>query len=467
MRSAYNDGLDTSFASLRVRLLNEAPARAGARYVLYWAQINRRVDANHALAFAVKLANKLRLPLLFYEALTCAHPHANDRFHGFILEGVPENARRARKLGLGYCFYLRRTPRDPDDVLYRLAARAAAVVTDDFPGYLAREHNDRVPAKIGIPYYVVDASCIVPMDATGKQEYAAYTIRPKIHRLLDEHLQPVPPIRIKQCWTGDAPEFHTEVTGDAIPALIAGSEIDHSVPPSRAFRGGRVEAERRLRQFLDHNLARYARHSREPSEHATSQLSPYLHFGHIGALEIALAVREHAEQHKLIATEFLEQLIVRRELAFNFARHGPPPETPAALPNWAQATLMKHQGDPRHPVYSHHQFEQAATHDALWNATQGELLRDGVIHGYYRMYWGKKIIEWSATPQDALDTMIHLHDRYALDGRDPNTYTNILWCFGLHDRPWTQRPVFGMIRYMSLDGMRRKTDVDAYIREQS
>jgi len=212
-------------------------------------------------------------------------------------------------------------------------------------------------------------------------------------------------------------------------------------------------------------LRLYAGKKNEPSAHATSDLSPYLHFGYISSLEVALAVREHARRHKLIADEFLEELIVRRELSFNFARFADRVDSLDVLPDWARKTPPKHAKDRRHPVYTRAEFEQARTHDALWNATQKEMLARGKIHGYYRMYWGKKIIEWSATHADALATMIYIHDRYALDGRDPNTYANILWCFGLHDRPFTDRPIFGQVRYMTLAGMRRKTDVDAYIRE--
>ena len=235
---------------------------------------------------------------------------------------------------------------------------------------------------------------------------------------------------------------------------------------SARYRGGRGEAKRRLRRFLEVNLRRYAGLAREPSAKATSRLSPYLHFGQISSLEIALAARDYATKHKLIADEFLEELIVRRELAFNFARYGPCPNSVSALPEWARATLKKHSRDRRLHVYSREQFETATTHDELWNAAQKELLHDGMIHGYYRMYWGKKIIEWSRSHKEALETMIYLNDRYAIDGRDPNTYANILWCFGLHDRPWGERPVFGTVRYMSFEGVKRKTDVDAYIAEQ-
>jgi len=447
----------------RVRKLNERDFRTGARYVLYWAQMNRRAESNQALAFAADLANQRGLPLLFYEGLTCTYPFANDRFHRFLLEGVPETARRLAKLGIGYVFHLRRRRADSNDALYRLAAEAAAVVTDDYPTFIAAQHNGSVPSRLDIPYYAVDSSCIVPMSHFEKQEYAAYTIRPKIHKVLARYMTPVPAIRIKKKWDPPVSPLHCEVTAANIPALVADCEIDHTVAPSAEFRGGRAEAERRLKYFLENNLRRYAKTSNQPAEKSTSGLSPYLHFGHVSSLEVALAVRDHAAEHKLIADEFLEELIVRRELAFNFARFSPHSETLAALPDWAQKTLRKHSKDKRDPIYTRDRFEQAGTYDALWNATQRELLRDGKIHGYYRMYWGKKIIEWSATHQEALDTMIYLHDKYALDGRDPNTYTNILWCFGLHDRPWAERPIFGMVRYMSLDGMKRKTDVDAYI----
>jgi deoxyribodipyrimidine photo-lyase len=264
--------------------------------------------------------------------------------------------------------------------------------------------------------------------------------------------------KVNHFWNGPEP---------MLPHPSDHEQIDTTVPPSAKFRGGRNAALARLHKFLEEGLRYYAKSSREPMAHVTSQLSPYLHFGHISALEIALAVRDYAAEHKLIVPEFLEQLIVRRELTFNFALHGPDPTTLAALPEWAQESLKKHDKDQREFLYTREEWEQAATHDALWNATQRELLRDGIIHGYHRMYWGKKIIEWSMSHQDALDTMIYLHDRYALDGRDPNTYTNILWCFGLHDRPWTERPIFGMIRYMNLAGMQRKTKVEAYIEAHS
>lgn len=443
--------------------MNDAPPNEGARYVLYWAQMNRRVESNQGLLYAAHLANQRKLPVLYYEGLTCTYPHANDRFHTFVLENVPVTARRLQKEGIGYVFYPRKKRSDANDLLYRLAKDAAIVVTDDYPTFIARRHNESVPKKIGVPYYVVESSCVVPMSLIPKREYAAYTIRPKIHRLLPEHLKPLPMLKVEHPWTLPVPEYHVEVKD--VAALVAECEIDHSVKPSLSYTGGRQAAEKLLTAFLEDKLRRYARERNEPSTHSTSDMSPYLHFGNISSLELALAAKEYATEHKLIADEYLEELIVRRELAFNYARFAENVASFDHLPDWAKQTMAVHSRDKRDPSYSREQFEQAQTHDPLWNATQKEMLLRGKIHGYYRMYWGKKIIEWSPTYQDALDTMVYMHDRYALDGRDPNTYTNILWCFGLHDRPWPERPIYGTMRSMSYDGMRRKTNTEAYVKE--
>ncbi len=449
----------------RVRQLNSAELRGGARYILYWSQMNRRVESNHALAFAVELANNHKIPVLVYEGVTCSYPFANDRLHTFLLEGVPDTEEALHALGIGYVFYLRRRKSDRNDTFYELAKDAGAVVTDDYPAFIARWHNASVPAKLNIPYYAVDSSCVVPMCRLEKREWAAYTIRPKIHKLLPAYLKPVGPLQPNHKFRHPKPDFQVQVTRANIPELVASCEIDHSVARSLSFTGGSSAAEKHLDHFLQDNLRRYAKERNEPSAHATSDLSPYLHFGHVCALQTALAAKQYASQHHLIADEFLEELIVRRELAFNFARFTEKLDSMDALPDWARKTLAKHAKDRRSPAFSREQMERAETYDDLWNATQKELLLRGKIHGYYRMYWGKKIIEWSPTHQDAVDTMVYLHDRYSLDGRDPNTYTNILWCLGLHDRPFTERPIFGQVRYMSYDGMKRKTDIAAYMKE--
>jgi deoxyribodipyrimidine photo-lyase len=397
----------------RIRKLNDLPPRSGD-HVLYWMRWSRRAEANHALAFAAGTANRLELPLLVYES----EDLGSERQRQFVRDGAAGNAAALRKAGIGYEF------RDRPDF-----ARAAAVVTDDWP-----EALEPLP-PFDCEAYAVDSSCVVPGSLIPDRMYAALSIRPRIHKVLVRFLKPAPIVRVERRYKGPAP-----------------------VIPKPFGAGGRAVGLRVLDRFLTERIHRYAQLKNEPSAHATSELSPYLHFGHVSALEVALAVGKQSP-------EFLEELIVRRELAFNFARTAKRPDSIDELPAWAKATLEKHRHDPRDPAYSAAEFEDAATHDDLWNATQTELLRSGRIHGYYRMYWGKKILEWSPSPEEAHATMLALHDRHAVDARDPNTYTNILWCFGLHDRPWPERPIYGTVRSMSRAGMERKTHVAAYIRE--
>ena len=449
----------------RVQKLNDMPDRPDRKYVVYWSGANRRVDANHGLLYAVEVANRLRLPVLFYEGLSCTYPQANDRIHTFILEGVAETAKRLKKAGIGYCFNLRQRKEDPANAFTEIARDAAAIVADDYPTFYPRMLNARIPSEVDVAYYAVDSSCVVPMQVHTKREWAAYTIRPRIRSVLDRFLCAPDSLRPNHAFKLPIPKHHTDVADKDIVSLVAACDIDHSVPPSLSFTGGRSQAERLLENFLKLNLRRYDKGRNEPSEHATSHMSPYLHFGQISSLEIALAVKEYAAEHRLIPDAYLEELIVRRELAFNYCRFVQDPGDLANLPEWCQINMQEHAADKRDPAFTPKQLEDAETYDQLWNATQKEMRLRGKIHGYYRMYWGKKIIEWSETYSAAAQSMIDIHERWALDGRDPNTYTNILWCFGLHDRAWGTRPIFGKFRYMGEKGMRQKTNVGAYIEE--
>jgi deoxyribodipyrimidine photo-lyase len=426
--------------------------------------MHHRAEQNFALTAAIEAANRLGLPLVVYHGLGCTYPHANDRISRFILEGVTELGERFARRGILYHFYLRRRIEDPNDVLYRLARRAALLVTDDFPAFIIPDQTKRVAGKLDVAMWAVDSNGIVPMAAIPSEQYGAYTLRPKIRKLLPQHLKPVPEPKLGRDSLGvrlDAPR--TTVTAETIGSLIAESSIDHSVPPSPLYRGGYREARARLDRFVAGALKTYGKARNEPGEERTSRLSAHLHFGQISAQEIALAVRGATRAPAVDRDTYLEELIVRRELAYNFCRYNPNHRSLVALPAWAQATLRAHGGDPRPYLYSPEEFEAARTHDYLWNAIQGELLTTGAMFGYYRMYWGKKIIEWSRTPSEAQQTMIRLHEKYALDGRNPNTYSNILWCFGKHDRPWFERPIFGSVRYMSLGGMEAKTNVAGYL----
>ena len=448
----------------RIRRLNDRPERHGAEFVLYWIQMYHRAEQNWALTAAIEAANRFGVPLVVYHGLGCTYPHANDRIHRFVLEGVTELKERFARRGILYNFYLRRRHADPNDLLYRLARRAAVVVTDDFPAFFLPAQTTRVAGKLDVAMWAVDSNGVVPLAAIPGEQYGAYTLRPKIRRVLSEHLRPIPepsPTRDSLALALDVPE--SRIAGATIEAEISGSHIDHVVRPSVVYHGGYREAQRRLERFVAGPLHSYATARNQPGGETTSRLSPYLHFGQISVQEIALAVRSATRAPQADRDAFLEELIVRRELGYNFCRFSSSHRSLAALPAWAQATLSAHAVDPRPFLYSPEEFETARTHDYLWNAIQAELLTTGLMFGYYRMYWGKKIIEWSRSPAEAQATMIGLHEKYALDGRNANTYSNILWCFGKHDRPWFERPVFGKVRYMSLGGMETKTDVAGYV----
>lgn len=448
----------------RVARLNGHPERSGGEFVLYWIQAYHRAEQNWALTAAIEAANRLDRPLLVYHGLGFTYPHANDRIHRFILEGVAELRERFERRGIGYHFYLRRRPEDPNDVLYRLARRAALVVTDDFPAFFLPERTRRAAGRLDVALWAVDGNGIVPLGAIPGEQYGAYTIRPRIRRLLPAHLRSIPAPAVRRHSLGlraDVPG--TAVSVGTLDALIATSAIDHGVRPSPIYHGGAREARARLARFVAGPLRHYAEVRNEPGEDGTSRLSPYLHFGQIASQEVALAVHEAAGAAPEHREAFLEELIVRRELAFNFCRYNPHHRSLEALPAWARQSLARHSRDPRPHVYTVKEFEAATTHDDLWNAIQTELLATGLMFGYYRMYWGKKIIEWGPSPEEAQRTMIALHEKYALDGRDPNTYGNILWCFGKHDRPWPERPILGKVRYMSRGGMETKTDVAGYL----
>ncbi len=448
----------------RMRLLNDQPERSGADFVLYWIQMYHRAEQNWALTAAIEAANRLHLPLVAYQGLGHTYPHANDRIHRFILEGVVELPERFARRGIQYHFYLRQHPEDPNDLFYRLAHRAALVITDDFPAFILPEQSRRVAGRVDVAMGAVDSNGIVPLAAIPGEQYGAYTLRPRIQRMLPDHLRPVPEPSVRKDSLGirlDVPG--TRVTAETIDTLIAECAIDHSVHPSPIYHGGYQQARRRLRAFVAGGLRKYALARNRPGTESTSRLSAYLHFGQIAVQEVALAVRDATRVAREHRDAFLEELIVRRELAYNFCLYNPHHRSLEALPAWARDTLRVHAKDRRPYLYTPQKFETAQTHDYLWNAIQAELLATGAMFGYYRMYWGKKIIEWSRAPAEAQQTMIRLHEKHALDGRNPNTYANILWCLGKHDRPWSERPVFGKIRYMSLAGMETKTDVAAYV----
>ncbi len=456
---------DFDASQKRIVLLREGQIRKAGRYVLYWMQIHRRARQNQALNFAIAQANALGLPVVVYEGLRPDYDQANNRIHQFILEGALDNFQEFQKRGLRYCFYMMPEAHTGNRrAVAQLAGEAALLVTDDFPTFVVPQHNRAIVTQVDCPVYAVDANGIVPLRELTHEEYAARTIRPKIHHLLPAYLWPIKELapKIKSLHLPLPLREETLLQQAHISTMLARASIDHSVTPSRHFQGGRNAALKRLGTFIERRLPNYAQGRNLAGEHWTSELSPYLHFGHLGAMEVALAVL-HAEAPAECIDAFLEEHIVRRELSYNFCHFNPKHATLAALPAWARQTLHSHENDAHPYVYTSEELENADTHDEVWNLAQRELLATGKIHGYMRMLWGKKIIEWSAAPEQALHTMIRLHHRYALDGRNPNTYTGILWCFGKHDRAWgPQRPVLGLVRYMTSGNTKRKINFPAY-----
>lgn len=450
---------------LRLRPLREGPPVPSARYVLYWMQINRRAESNPALSHAIERANLLGLPLVVYEGLRADYPAANDRIHTFILEGARERHETLRARGIRAVFYLQQRPQDHRDTLERLCSEAAELVTDHFPTFIIGAQTRKLLARTQLPVTAVDGSTIVPLRAFEKAEYAARTIRPKLFRILAPYLvKPYDPELIHRAPELPLPlEWETSLE-TPVATLVAGCQIDHGVAPSATFRGGTAEARRRLETFLRFRLNTYDTLRNDPAVKGTSELSPYLHFGMIGPHEVALAALGAGKDAENTAS-FLEELIIRRELSFNFCEFNPHFASPEGLPAWALKTLGEHAADPRPGIWTEQQVEQALTPDEVWNLAQRELLLTGKIHGYIRMLWGKKLLEHSPTPADAVRIMLALHDKYALDGRDPNTYVGVLWCLGLHDRAWgPPKPVIGLTRPMSSEAMRKKTDLTAYRR---
>jgi deoxyribodipyrimidine photo-lyase len=439
----------------RIRYLNNSRPRQGD-YVLYWMQASQRVSYNHALEYAVYWANELNLPLVTWFGLTDDFPEANARHYHFMLEGLREVSNGLAERGIKMCV----TREKPHEGVVRLGENAALTVTDR--GYLRiqREWRRQAAERLRCPLIEVESDIVVPVEqASTKEEYTAATLRPKIKRLLYKYLVPLKqavPVNKSM----DLQLSSIDVSGP--DDVMAGLKIDHSVQKSGYYRGGQREASRRLDLFLA-KLDRYPQERNDPNLPALSDLSPYLHFGQISPLQVALQVLETDSSG---SDAFIEELVTRRELAINFVYFNPRYDTFASLPDWPKKSLIEHSRDRRPYLYTVEEFEQAATHDLYWNAAQVEMVKTGKMHGYMRMYWGKKILEWSSSPEEAYKTAVYLNNKYELDGRDANGYAGVAWCFGKHDRPWATRQVFGNVRYMSKDGLTRKFDADKYVERQ-
>ncbi len=441
----------------RLNLINNRKFNKNGKYILYWMQQSHRVEENHALIYAIEKANKYNLPIIVQFCLVENYPEANLRHYTFMLEGLLEVKKKLEDLKIKFVFSLGDIPKE----IIKLGKEASIVVVDK--GYLNIQKKWRAELcqSLEVPVVEVDTDLVVPVEiASDKEEYAAYTIRKKITRQLDDYLfsstLPLPIISSLDL------DIKSEKF-DSLDDILNRVNLDTSLKKSPYFTGGYEKAIERLDDFIENKLDKYDTLKNDPSLDYTSTLSPYLHFGQISPIEIGLRVRNSGKNKESIAT-FLEELIVRRELAFNFCYYNENYDNYKGLKaNWIYETLENHIGDKRLYTYTLEDFEEGNTHDIIWNACQKELIKSGDMHGYMRMYWGKKILEWTDTPKKAFEYAIYLNNKYALDGRDANSYTGIAWCFGKHDRPWFERDIFGKVRYMNDNGLRRKFDVDKYI----
>jgi deoxyribodipyrimidine photo-lyase len=439
----------------RVRTLRAGDFKKGP--IVYWMSREQRTQDNWALLFSQELSQQEKVPLAVVFCLVPQFLGATFRQYAFMIRGLAEVEQTLKEKNIPFHLLLGLPEAELPDFLRQ--SRAGCLVTDFDPLRQKRGWKEEVAKRLDIPFFEVDAHNLVPCWlASDKQEYGAYTLRPKILRALPEFLDAFPPLQ-KQNIGGLEPAAPIDWQ-----RILDSLTVDRKVTEASAFKPGERAAWELLGDFLANKLTLYAERRNDPTQEGQSNLSPYLHFGQISAQRIVLEVEDSLTGTKA-KEALLEELIVRRELADNFCLYNLQYDSFAGFPSWAQKTLDEHRPDPREYLYTLEQFEQSRTHDDLWNAAQQEMVQSGKMHGYLRMYWAKKILEWTRSPEEALKIAIYLNDRYELDGRDPNGYTGIAWSLGgVHDRAWGERKVFGKIRYMSYKGCKAKFDVDAYIK---
>ncbi len=443
----------------RIKQLNAEPIRNDSQYVLYWMQAAQRIEYNHALEFAISKANELKKPLVVCFGLTDNYPQANRRHYYFMLEGLKPLKQQLEKAGIR--FIVRHA--NPAQCAVDFAGDAALVVADGGHLKIQRQWRNEAAEKTRCAFFEVETNLIVPPDiASDKEEFSAATFRPKINAQLEKFLKPIKHQKVKVYSIGLKLEKGVDInnTDKAVSKL----DIEQTPDRTKYFVGGTEQAKKLLADFIKNKLARYADKRNDPNAELESNMSPYLHFGQISPLYIALQIKKSRHATPESCAAYLEQMIVRRELAHNFVYYNKNYDSFAALPPWAKTTLNYHKKDKRPYRYTPQQFENAQTHDPYWNAAQKQMTITGKMHGYMRMYWGKKILEWSSSPQKAFQTACYLNNKYELDGRDANGFTGVAWCFGKHDRPWPQRKFFGKIRYMNAPGLKRKFNADLYVK---
>lgn len=479
--------------AIRIRSANDQDCKPDRSFILYWMTAFRRSRSNFALQRARDLAIECNRPLVVLEALRIRYRWASDRFHRFVIEGMQDNASDFEKLGVFYYPYVEPEAGAGRGLVRSLSEQACAVVTDDYPCFFHPKMVATVAKRLPSRLELVDSNCLMPLDHADRTFTVAHSYRRWMQKELPTHLQEEPdanPLKVKT-QPVDRTLIRTlkQIQEQWPPAQtdkllseggLSNLPIDHSVHPATLV-GGPKSAEQLLNQFVRKRLASYGEDRNIPDKIGSSELSPYLHFGHISAHQVFLKLMkaESWNPSKLQkpngkvngfwgvgenAEAFLDQLCTWREIGFNMCRREPNYERLSTLPAWTQQTIREHAEDEREYLYSLEEFEQARTHDKIWNAAQRQLVREGRIHNYLRMLWGKKILHWTESPARALEIMIELNNKYALDGRDPNSYSGIFWVLGRYDRAWgPERPIFGKIRYMTSENTAKKHKLGKYL----
>lgn len=446
-------------ADPRVRKANVVTENPQGRCIIYWMQRAQRGRNNAALNLAIEFGNEFQVPVLAVFGLYDQFPAAERRHFRFLVQGLVDAAADLKERRIPLIVRLDQPP----EVVKQIVAETSpvAIVSDENPLRIGRQWRDELARELKIPLYLVDADVVVPTSLFTKEEYAARTIRPKIHRVISPFLVPLPNPSANIVWKEDDLPAGEQVDENLLMSKLkvgGASELPH-------YRGGSVEAQKRLDRFMRQRLAKYDTERNEPIPYMTSELSAHLHFGHIDPTHVVLSVLAAGGEHPASRDAYIEEFVVRRELAINYCQWNPHYDTLAGCPDWARKTLAKHADDKRTYLYTFEQLEAAASHDPLWNAAQKEMVLSGRMHNYLRMYWAKKILEWTPDAETAFNICLKLNDRWEMDGRDANGYTGVAWAIGgKHDRPWGERPIFGTVRFMSYESTRKKFDSDGYIR---
>ena len=476
--------------STRLHTLNEQPIDHTKPFILYWMVSARRPQYNFALEHAIELANKHDMGVVVFEGLRMNYRWASERFHTFVQEGMLNNQHSFSNTKVTYIPCLETPDVNIKEILWSLIKQSAAVVTDYFPAFFLPKMTQLTAQQCPVQFQQVDGNGIYPLAATDRIFTTAHSFRRHIQKTVAPFLTDFPTEDPSSSLNRSYVPDNTAFTNEALQSFnqdirnvdLSTLQIDHGIKAVADRKGGHTHARTRLTNFIKTGLLKYDTDRQSADNDPSSGLSPYLHFGHISVHEMVHRIwTEHNWTPSMAAIKatgsrvgwwnlpphieaFLDQIITWRDLGFVYCHHDPNYATYESLPEWAKKTMSEHLDDKREYVYTLEAFEKAQTHDPIWNAAQRQLIKEGRMHNYLRMLWAKKVLHWTKTPQDAVLILEELNNKYALDGRDPNSYSGIMWTLGRFDRAWTERTIFGKIRYMTSDSTKRKMKLTQYLK---